>query len=124
MITIVEALTKSQLKEFVVFPFALYKNHPYWVPPLINDEMDTFDKTKNPVFSSADAHFYLAYKDNNIVGRIAAIINWDEVKNQQKLKDAAIKEAMLTGKPLVVDKENDADITAAFDATDDAEVVF
>ena len=86
MITIVEALTKSQLKEFVVFPFALYKNHPYWVPPLINDEMDTFDKTKNPVFSSADAHFYLAYKDNNIVGRIAAIINWDEVKNQQKLK--------------------------------------
>jgi GNAT superfamily N-acetyltransferase len=86
MINIVEANTKELLTAFVKFPFSLYKNHPYWVPPLINDEMETFDKTKNPVFTSADAHFYLAYKDNKIVGRIAAIINWDEVNKQQKKK--------------------------------------
>ena len=46
MIFIVEANSKKLLKEFVKFPFALYKNHPYWVPPLINDELETFDKTK------------------------------------------------------------------------------
>jgi hypothetical protein len=86
MITIVEANTKQLLKTFVKFPFTLYKNHPYWVPPLINDDLETFDKTKNPVFTSADANFYLAYQDNKVVGRIAAIINWDEVKNQQKKK--------------------------------------
>ena len=86
MITIVEADSKKLLKAFVNFPFALYKNHPYWVPPLINDELDTFDKTKNPVFTSAEANFYLAYQDNKVVGRIAAIINWDEVNDQQKRK--------------------------------------
>lgn len=86
MITIVEANTKQLLKTFVKFPFNLYKNHRYWVPPLINDELETFDKTKNPVFTSADAKFYLAYQNNKVVGRIAAIINWDEVNNQQKNK--------------------------------------
>ena len=86
MITIIEANSKTLLKEYVKFPFTLYKNHPYWVPPLINDELETFDKTKNPAFESAEAYFYLAYKDNKIVGRIAAIINWDEVNKQDKKK--------------------------------------
>ena len=86
MITIIEATTKKQLLDFVKFPFSLYKNNPYWIPPLINDELDSFDKTKNPAFETADAYFYLAYKDNKIVGRIAAIINWNEVNIQEKRK--------------------------------------
>ena len=86
MISIVEANTKKLLNEFVKFTFTLYKEHPYWVPPLISDELETFDKTKNPAFTSAEANFYLAYQDNKVVGRIAAIINWDEVNKQQKLK--------------------------------------
>lgn len=86
MITIKEVTNKALLKDYIKFPFALYKNHPYWVPPLIQDEFETFDKTKNPAFTNAEAYFYLAYKDSNIVGRIAAIINWDEVNNQQKKK--------------------------------------
>jgi GNAT superfamily N-acetyltransferase len=86
MITIIEATTKKLLKDFVTFPFSLYKNHPYWVPPLINDELETFDKTKNPVFDNAEAYFYLAYRDNKIVGRLAAIINWEEVNILKKNK--------------------------------------
>lgn len=86
MITIVEANSAKLLKDFVTFPFDLYKNHPYWVPPLISEELETFDKEKNPAFSSAEATFYLAYKSNKIVGRIAAIINWNEVNDQKKSK--------------------------------------
>lgn len=86
MITIVEANSKQLLKDFLKFPFELYKNHPFWVPPLIADEMETFEKDKNPAFKSAEAYFYLAYKNNKIVGRIAAIINWNEVKEQHKSK--------------------------------------
>ena len=86
MIDIIEADTKKLLKAFVQFPFTLYKNHPYWVPPLIIDELETFDKEKNPAFKSAEAKFYLAYSNNKVVGRIVAIINWDEVNNQQKSK--------------------------------------
>ena len=86
MITITEANSKALLKEYVKFPFKLYKNHPYWVPPLIQDDMETFDKTKNPAFQSAEAYFYLAYKNDEVVGRITAIINWDEVNKQGKRK--------------------------------------
>jgi hypothetical protein len=86
MITIKEAKTKAELKHYIKFPFSLYKDNPNWIPPLINDELVTFDKTKNPAFLSAEAYFYLAYKNEKIVGRICAIINWDEVNDQQKKK--------------------------------------
>ncbi|NVK52170.1 MAG: GTP cyclohydrolase [Flavobacteriaceae bacterium] len=85
MITIKEIFTKRELKQFVTFPFSLYKNNKYWVPPIINDEVASFDKKKNPVFEHANARFFLAYKGNRIVGRVCAIINWTEV-NQQKIK--------------------------------------
>jgi ribosomal protein S18 acetylase RimI-like enzyme len=86
MIVIQEANTKKILKQFVTFPFDLYKDNPNWVPPLINDELDSFNPEINPVFLNAEAKFYLALKNNKIVGRIAAIINWEEVNNQQKKK--------------------------------------
>ena len=86
MITIKEATTKSELLDYIKFPFSLYKDNSYWVPPIIADELETFDKTKNPAFENAEAYFYLAFKNSEIVGRIAAIINWSEVKDQQKKK--------------------------------------
>lgn len=86
MITIKEAKTKAELTDYIKFPFSLYKNNPYWVPPIIADELDSFDATKNPAFKNAEAYFYLAYQNNTIVGRIAAIINWSEVNDQKKRK--------------------------------------
>lgn len=86
MITILEAKTKKELIDYIKFPFTLYKNNTFWVPPIIADELETFDKTKNPAFENAEAYFYVAYRGRKIVGRIAAIINWDEVNNQHKKK--------------------------------------
>lgn len=86
MIIVNEVLTKSDFKKFVTFPFQLYKNSEYWAPPIINEELASMDRTKNPVFKNADAWYFLAYKDGKIVGRIAAIINWVEVNEQKKKK--------------------------------------
>ena len=86
MITIKEAISKKELTDFIKFPFALYKENKFWVPPIIADELETFDKEKNPAFDNAEAYFYLAYREDKIVGRIAAIINWNEVNNQLKSK--------------------------------------
>ncbi|WP_299126176.1 GNAT family N-acetyltransferase [uncultured Winogradskyella sp.] len=82
MIKIKEAASKKDLKAFVKFPFSLYKDSKYWVPPIIKQELETFNKDKNPIFKDAEAQFFLAYRDNEIVGRVAAIINWLEVNNQ------------------------------------------
>ncbi len=86
MIQIQEAKTPKELKTFVTFPFTLYKDSPYWVPPIIQEELDAMDPKKNPVFNNAEAHYFLAYKNGKLAGRIAAIINWVEVKEQQKSK--------------------------------------
>ena len=86
MITIKQVHTKKEFKAFVTFPFSLYKDSKYWVPPIISQEIKTFDKNENPVFNDADASFFLAYKGEEIVGRVAAIINWLEVKNQGEKK--------------------------------------
>ncbi len=79
MITVKEVTSKKDLKQFVLFPFDLYKDSKNWVPPLIKDELEGFDKKINPAFENADVWFYLAFKDNKIVGRIAVIINWHEI---------------------------------------------
>lgn len=86
MIKLKEVKTKKELKAFVKFPFKLYKDSKYWVPPIISQEMKTFDKKENPVFNDADARLFLAYDNNNIVGRIAAITNWLEIKEQKVKK--------------------------------------
>jgi GNAT superfamily N-acetyltransferase len=86
MITIKEVSNKKDLDAFIKFPFKLYKNSPYWIPPIIKDEKAIFDKEKNPVYKDAEAHLFLAYKDGKIAGRIAAIVNWLEVKTLQKKK--------------------------------------
>jgi len=82
MITVKEIHSKKDLKAFVKFPFTLYKNSKYWVPPIIKEELSTFNSKVNPVFKDADAALFLAYKNGQIVGRIVAIINWLEVKEQ------------------------------------------
>jgi hypothetical protein len=72
-ISVVES--KAELKRFVRFPEALYRDNPYWVPPLIRDEIETLTPGRNPAFESAEARCFLARRDGRIVGRVAGILN-------------------------------------------------
>ncbi|MFV0238213.1 MAG: GTP cyclohydrolase [Flavobacteriales bacterium] len=73
-------------KAFIKFQLNLYKGHPCYIPPLISDEMEMLDETRNPIFENAESRLFLAHKEGKIVGRIAAIINWAEVKDQGRSK--------------------------------------
>lgn len=85
MIQIKEVQTKQDLKDFVKFPFKLYKDNPYWVPSIIKEEIRSFNK-KNDIFKSVSVQLLLAYKNNKIVGRVACSINWSEVNDLHKPK--------------------------------------
>jgi ribosomal protein S18 acetylase RimI-like enzyme len=74
-IEIREVKSKKELKSFIKFPFELYKNNPYWVPPFYFDEMNVLNPVKNPASEYCDSKLWLAYDNNKIVGRIAGIIN-------------------------------------------------
>ncbi len=67
--------TKRDLRDFIEFHYDLYKDSPYDVPSLYSDEVNTLSKDKNAAFDFCEAEYYLAYKDNKLVGRVAAIIN-------------------------------------------------
>ena len=67
--------SKDDLMKFIHFGIELYKGNDYFVPPLIYDERATLNRSKNPAFDHCDATYFLAYREGEIVGRIAAIIN-------------------------------------------------
>lgn len=79
MITVKEVTSKKELKSFIQFSFKLFQDNPYWIPPLITEELETFDPKKNPALEHADAKYFMAYKGKEPVGKVAAIINWREV---------------------------------------------
>ncbi len=70
-----EVTSRRDLKRFVLFPFSLYKNNPNWVPPFIVDELNTLRRDRNAAFRYCEAAYWLAWRDNKVVGRIAAIKN-------------------------------------------------
>jgi hypothetical protein len=67
--------TKTELNQFIKFPWKIYQDDKYWVPPLLMEQKTLLDKQKNPFFKAADAEYFLAYRNNEIVGRIAAVKN-------------------------------------------------
>ena len=74
-VEIKRVLTRSELRKFVNFPEKLYRNNPYYVPPLVFDQMDTLDQEKGAAQEFCDSALYMAYKDGEAVGRVAAIVN-------------------------------------------------
>ena len=86
MLSVKEVSTKKGVRNFVKFPFKLYKQSPYWVPPIISEEMKVFEEATNPILKDAELKLFLAYRGSKIVGRIAAIINWIEVNTQNTRK--------------------------------------
>jgi len=85
-LSIREIESKKDLKQFIKFPFKLFKGNPNYVIPLIEFEESTLDKTKNPAFDHCDAKYWVAEKNGEIVGRIAAIIIEKELKEEQLVR--------------------------------------
>ena len=67
--------SRRELRQFVNFPERLYKDNPYYVPKLVFDQMDTLDQEKGAAQEFCDSVLYMAYKDGEPVGRVAAIVN-------------------------------------------------
>lgn len=67
--------TKADLRRFIDFHYDLYKGNAYDAPNLFSDDLNTLSKDRNAAFDFCTAEYFLAYKDNKIVGRVAAIIN-------------------------------------------------
>jgi GNAT superfamily N-acetyltransferase len=67
--------TSKQFNQFIKLPWKIYKDDPNWVPHLLVDRKKILDRKKNPFFEHAEAEYYLAEINGEVIGRIAAIKN-------------------------------------------------
>jgi GNAT superfamily N-acetyltransferase len=65
----------QDLKRFIDLPYQLHARDPLWVPPLRRDMEALLSRAKNPFFEHAEAEYFIAERDGQVVGRIAAISN-------------------------------------------------
>lgn len=106
LIQIKKVETKNELKKFIEFHYDLYEGNVYDVPPLYSDEWNVLSKDKNPAFDFCEAKYFLALKDDKIVGRVAAIINHKANKKWERkdvrfgwieyIDDIDVSKALLT----------------------------
>lgn len=67
--------SRSEREKFIKLQWKFYRNEPNWVPPLLYDRRKVLDTKKNPFYQHAAIQLFIAYKDGEAVGRIAAIRN-------------------------------------------------
>jgi GNAT superfamily N-acetyltransferase len=85
-IDVAAADNKQALKEFIEFPYGLYRDDPHWVPPLRIAVKELLDRSKHPYYANAEAEFFLARRDGRTVGRVAAIL--DKAHNRAHQENA------------------------------------
>lgn len=71
----VRALAATDTMPFIKAQWKFYKNDPNFVPPLLMDRQKLLNMRKNPFYKHSDMQLFLAERDGNVVGRIAAIVN-------------------------------------------------
>ena len=74
-IRIREVETRADRKEWVRFAFEHYRGDPYWVPPIISDDLAYFDPDRNPAFEVSQVRRFLAQSGGRTVGRVCASVN-------------------------------------------------
>lgn len=77
MLKIEEIENNESFKEFIKFPYVLYKNEPNWIPPLKISQSALFDLKKNPFWKTCDHTFFIATKNGTVCGRISAILHYE-----------------------------------------------
>ncbi len=69
----VDTQDRQQVKQFVEFPFLLYRNCRQWVPPLLSSAYKQLNRERHAFYRHSDADFFLARQGREITGRIAVL---------------------------------------------------
>ena len=83
-VTIEEVTATAGINEFILFPWKVYRGNPHWVPPLKSEVKFLLNAKENPFFQHAEAACFLARRNGETVGRIAAIIDRNHIKIHQE----------------------------------------
>lgn len=72
---VISVQSKQTLRDFIEFPKRLYADCGQYVPDLDSDVRNMFDYKKNMGLAFSELEGFVAYRDDEPVGRVVAIIN-------------------------------------------------
>ena len=101
-VTVYPVTNRHEIKKFIDIPWHVYANDPMWVPPLRLERRWHFSKS-NPFFEHGEWQAWIAYRNNQPVGRISAQI--DQLHRQRYGED--------TGHFGLLESVNDKEVFAA-----------
>ncbi len=67
--------SRRDRRRFLRLPEVLYRGHPHWVRPLAAERDLALDTRNNPFYQHAELELFLALRQGEPVGRVAAILN-------------------------------------------------
>ncbi len=67
--------SRSEMRSFIEFPWRVYADNPYWVPPVKAMVSRLLDTSRHPFWRTASRELFLAVCNGEVVGRIAAIVD-------------------------------------------------
>ena len=67
--------TRRERKQFLHLPWKLYHGDANWIPPLRLNQKELVGYKRHPFHEDADVQTFLAWRGNEVCGRIAAIVN-------------------------------------------------
>ena len=74
-IQVIQIKSARDKKRFLQLPWSLYKDDPFWIPPLRGEQKELVNYAKSPFYEKNECQTFLAVKGSQVVGRIAAIFN-------------------------------------------------
>jgi len=78
--------TARQKKQFLEFPWKLYQGDPNWIPPLRGNQKEVVGYKPHPFYARNSIQTFLAYRDGEACGRIAAILNQGHIERHDDLR--------------------------------------
>ncbi|MGA9117812.1 MAG: hypothetical protein WB699_00470 [Bacteroidota bacterium] len=83
-ITIRPVHSRADERAFIRLQYAMYKDYPFWVPPLLMDRKKLIDRKNNPFYQHARMEMFLAERNGTLVGRIAGIVNDNHIREHKE----------------------------------------
>jgi GNAT superfamily N-acetyltransferase len=76
--------TRRERKQFLEFPWELYRDDPNWIPPLRSNQKELVGYVPHPFYENNEAQTFLAYRSGKLCGRIAAILNRGHIEQYRE----------------------------------------
>lgn len=78
--------TRRQQRQFLTLPWTLYRDDPNWIPPLRGYHKRMLGYLPHPFYERNHIQTFLAYRGNEVCGRIAAILNQGHIERYSELR--------------------------------------